>query len=1035
MPRWTPEQLRAIETSGSNIIVSAGAGSGKTAVLTERVVNKLRQGININELLILTFTKAAAAEMRERIRKAIKKDPALHKQLELIDTAYITTFDSYALSVVKKYHYLINVAPNITIGNDNLFKLKKKQIMDEIFENCYLGNDEKFVKFISDLCVKDDNDIRAYILNLSEKIALRIDKESYLNNYITEFYNDSNINKLIEEYNVLLLTKISDLKESIEDISYYVDGNYYENLLNSFTKLLNANSYDEIKNNLDIKIPMLPHGSEEEVKERKESISEKLKSIKDLCNYDSEADMKECLLTTKPYVETIVFILKNYYTKIEEYKFEKDIYEFNDIAMMAIEILDKNADVCNEIKFSLKEILVDEYQDTSDLQENFIKHIENNNVYMVGDIKQSIYRFRNANPYIFKNKYDNYSLNNGGIKIDLNKNFRSRNEVLMNINLMFDYVMNNDIGGAEYRETHRMIFGNSLYEEQGKTTDNRNMNVIRYPYEPKSEFSKEEVEAFIIAQDIKNKINDNYLVFDKETSTLRKSVYSDYVILMDRTTNFELYKKIFEFLNIPLTIHKDESLTDEMVSLVLKNLLCLIKCIYNKQYGIEFKYYFTSIARSFLFRYEDNDIFNMFVNNSFKDSEIYDISVNISNMLEHLSPLELLEIVIEKFNFYNHIIKIGNIAQSLTQLDYYINLSEEIMTLGYDSFKFIDYLKEIIDNKYEMKYSVDLKDINSVKMMTIHKSKGLEYPVCYFSGLYKTFNISDLKERIIYDSDFGIITPFFKEGLGETINKKLLKERYIKEEISEKIRLFYVALTRAREKIILVLPSNDSNAEIRELVNNNIRLSYRSFADIINSLNSKLGDYTTTLDLTRIMLSKDYNIVNKKDLDVSIDNEENIKVKDVDIVVQKQTTDSFSKKQKDYISLEQQENINLGLKMHNILENIDFKKPNFDLIDDNFYRSKVINFYNQLGDIKCAKIYQEYEFMYEENQILYHGVIDLMLEYPESVKIIDYKLKNVKDEAYIKQLKGYKNYVEEISGKKVSIQLYSIIDETFEDIF
>ena len=215
MPRWTPEQLRAIETSGSNIIVSAGAGSGKTAVLTERVVNKLRQGININELLILTFTKAAAAEMRERIRKARKKDPALHKQLELIDTAYITTFDSYALSVVKKYHYLINVAPNITIGNDNLFKLKKKQIMDEIFENCYLGNDEKFVKFISDLCVKDDNDIRAYILNLSEKIALRIDKESYLNNYITEFYNDSNINKLIEEYNALLLTKISDLKEII----------------------------------------------------------------------------------------------------------------------------------------------------------------------------------------------------------------------------------------------------------------------------------------------------------------------------------------------------------------------------------------------------------------------------------------------------------------------------------------------------------------------------------------------------------------------------------------------------------------------------------------------------------------------------------------------------------------------------------------------------------------------------------------------------------------------------------------------------
>ena len=1034
MPRWTPEQMHAIETSGSNIIVSAGAGSGKTAVLTERVITKLRNGVNINELLILTFTKAAAAEMKERIRKAIKKDETLHKQLELIDTAYITTFDSYALSVVKKYHYLINVSPNITIGNDNVFKLKKKQIIDEIFEQKYLEKDSEFIKFISDLCTKDDSEIRAYVLNLSEKLSLRIDKTDYLNNYITNFYNDTNINNLVNNYIYLLLNKISELAKSIEDISYYVDGKYYNSLIDSFSNLINAKNYEEIKSNLDIKIPMLPRGSDGEVKSQKEIISDNLKKIKELCNYDSTLDMKECILLTKPYVNSIINILKEYYKRIMDYKFEKDIYEFTDIAMMAIDILDKNPDVCDEIKYSLKEILVDEYQDTSDLQETFIKHIENNNVYMVGDIKQSIYRFRNANPYIFKNKYDNYSLGKDGIKIDLNKNFRSRNEVLTDINLLFDYIMDNDIGGAEYRDTHRMVFGNMSYEEQGKTDDNRHMNIIRYPYERGFQFTKEEIEAFIIAEDIKNKVNNNYLVFDKETSLLRKSTYSDYVILMDRTTNFELYKKIFEYLNIPLAIHKDESLTGETVSLVLKNLLCLIKCINDNEFGTLFKYHFTSVARSFLFRYDDNDIFNMFINNNFKMNDIYNISLAISKKLQYLTPLELINEVVTKFNFYENIVTIGNISSSLTQLDYYTKLSEEVMPLGYDSFKFIDYLAELIDNEYEMKYSVDLKDVDSVKMMTIHKSKGLEYPVCYFSGLYKPFNISDLKEHILYDNEYGIITPFFKEGLGEVITKRLLKERFIKEEISEKIRLFYVALTRARENMIFVLPTSDTMLEIKNLVDNNIRLSYRSFADIINSLNSKLDDYTKTIDLTSICLSKDYNIISNKEIDTKDYKNEPLEVKDINIQVKEQDSDSFSKKVHDYVSLEQQKNIDLGLTMHSILENMNFKAPNFDLITDTFYRTKVIDFYNKLGDIKDANIYQEYEFMYEENNVLYHGIIDLMLEYTDYIRIIDYKLKNVKDESYIKQLTGYKNYVEQTSGKRTTIELYSIIDETFEVI-
>ena len=213
-----------------------------------------------------------------------------------------------------------------------------------------------------------------------------------------------------------------------------------------------------------------------------------------------------------------------------------------------------------------------------------------------------------------------------------------------------------------------------------------------------------------------------------------------------------------------------------------------------------------------------------------------------------------------------------------------------------------------------------------------------------------------------------------------------------------------------------------------------IRLSYRNFSDIINSVSEKLDIYTTNIELESLDLSKDYLLTSKREItDLCLDSNKLV-VNEIKIEDQTIETESFSKKLHEYISKEQQKNIDLGLKMHSILENIDFKNPNFDDIEDEFYKTKVINFYNKLGDVCTANIYQEYEFKYEENNIKYHGIIDLMLEYPDYIKIIDYKLKNVKDEAYTKQLTGYKNYVEKISGKSVRVMLYSILDETFEEV-
>lgn len=1029
MPKWTDEQLDAITKEGSNIIVSAGAGSGKTAVLTERVITKIKNGVSVDKLLILTFTKAAAQEMKERIRQAIQKENLI-EQLKLLDCAYITTFDSFALSIVKKYHYLINVSQNITIGNENVFLIEKTNILDDIFEELYEEENPQFIKLIDDLCVKDDSEIRKYILNIRSKLDMKIDSKLYLENYIDEYYNDTNLSKFVQEYMSLLKNKIDKIKTILTDISYYVDGEFYQKLNESLEPLLGSINYQDIKLNLNLKLPRLPQCSEEIVKNKKEEINSVVKDLKSLCLYEDEDEIKQCIYRTKDYADIIIKVLNKLDDRIKEFKLKNDIYEFNDIALLSIQILKDNPEVCREEIDNFNEILVDEYQDTSDIQEEFINLIANNNVYMVGDVKQSIYRFRNANPYIFKNKYDSYSKHLGGEKIDLNKNFRSRNEVIDNINIIFNYVMDDIIGGANYLYEHQMIFGNTAYLESGNNLVNNNMDILKYSTE--SEFNKNEIEAFIIADDIINKMSSNYQVFDKKSSTLRNCRYSDFVILMDRATDFELYKKVFEYKNIPLTIYKDEVMNGEIDQLVINNLLTLIREIKNKNFDTHFRYLFTSVARSFLFELPDQFIFDTIKNNSFYDTEIFKKCHEIAKEYDHLTPYQLLNKIISSFDIYEKLISIGNVKASVIHIEQLLALSLDLMNLGYNCNQFIEYLNRINAEDYKIKYSINNDDIEAVKIMTIHKSKGLEYPICYFSGLYKTFNISDLKEKIIFDNYFGIILPYFKEGIGETICKDLMRNRFIMEEISEKIRLFYVALTRAREKIIMLLPIKEQDFMVEKLIDQNIRLKYRSLADIVDSLGNLVDSYTKEISLDELNLTKDYNVVIKKAVTELFDNKLNdLQVTELNIDLEYLSKLSFSKKTSSLISKDEQKNIDLGLKIHSILENIDFHNPNFALIENSFYRTKVKNFYNQLHDIKNAKVYQEYEFMYQEDDNLYHGIIDLMLEYDDHIEIIDYKLKNTTDEAYLKQLSGYKTFVQTLTSKPIKIYLYSLLDEKF----
>ena len=1033
---WTDEQWNAIYDKGHNIIVSAGAGSGKTAVLSERVIENLKSGMSIKEVLLLTFTKAASLEMKTRIRNKIKKNPSLSKELSLIDEAYITTFDSFALSIVKKYHYILNISPNVSIIDGSLIRIKKKEILTNIFDKYYENRNEKFLKLISDFCIKDDKEIFESILSIYSKIDLKYNKNEYLDNYINEYFNIDRINNDIKDYEKLLMSKFEELDYLIEDMSYYIDSDYITNLRLSVSNLMHSKTYDEIVSNLSIEIPRLPKGSTDEVKEKKELINDVIKNIKSLCTYKNREEIMSSILSTKDYKEVIIDILKDFDEHVMSYKYENDIYEFTDIANLAIKLVKENVSVKEELKSSFKEIMIDEYQDTNDLQEILINLISDNNVYMVGDIKQSIYRFRNANPDIFKEKYNKYSNHIGGEKIDLNKNFRSREEVLNNINLLFNKVMDESIGGADYIKSHQMIFGNKSYINKGKTIQNYDFELYSYMYDKKSEYSKEEIEAFIIAKDILSKVKGNYQIFDKDTSVLRNAEYSDFVILMDRTTNFDLYKKIFLYLGIPLELYKDETMNEDTDIIVLNNLIKFTIKLDTGVYDKELEYLFTSVMRSFLCESPDEEIFDTIKNKTILTSPLANKVRKIK--LNNKSSYEIINDLINEFDFYNKLITIGNESASSVKLNSILSNAKTTSSIGYDINSFSEYLDNVIKEKIDIKYTIHSGVSNSVKIMTIHKSKGLEFPICYFSGLYKPFNISDIKEKFTYSNKYGIITPYFDEGVAETIYKHLLKNDYLKEEISEKIRLFYVALTRAKEKMILVMPYEEIvNGKESDLVSNVVRSKYKSLLDIVSSTLVSLTKYVTVIDYNKSGITKDYSLLIKKDFKSGI--EKSTEVLNVnELLVENETLidKHYSKENNKLITSDVKKNMKFGKYVHEVLEYFDLKKKDYSYIKDEFIKNKIISFSNLpiFDNVNEANIFHEYEFIYTLNNTKYHGVIDLMLEYPSHIDIIDYKLSDVTYINYISQLNGYKEYISSITKKPVNVYLYSIINEKISSL-
>jgi ATP-dependent nuclease subunit A len=812
---FTKEQQLAITTKGTNVIVSAGAGSGKTAVLTQRVLYFIQnEGYKINEFLILTFTKLAAGEMKERIRKALSE--AKLDDANAVDHASITTFDAYALSLVKKYHFLLNVSSDIKIIDTNIISVRKRTLIKEIFNELYEQENPSFLDMIRKYAFKDDIEIRDLVLKLSDKANLEIDSENYLNHYIDKYYQDEVILDYVNVYIDRLKEMSSELEEKLTELPTILINKkdkvtYQQAVLSYLNGLFSATTYDEYIASIPKEsFPRIPIGLEQSEKDVIHAYKEKYKELREWIDKlpRSKDEFFHNFKEEIPYVKVLIDIVKELHVRISQYKSQYDVYEFQDIAKMALSIVKEHHRIKEEIQHKLKMIMIDEYQDTSILQEEFINTISNQNVYMVGDIKQSIYRFRNAKSDIFAKKYEDYTQNKGGIAINLNKNFRSRKEVLEDINYLFTHVMTKDLGKADYAYKHRIEYGNTNYVKAGPVKETRHSSFILYPPQ-KSSMNVPVIEANLIANDIVDKMNNQFQVyeFDKVSKkpVLRNCRFSDFCILMDRGSAFDIYAKVFSEYKIPLFIENDENIRENDVVFILTNLLRLIKAIQNTDYqNTDFRKAFISVTRSFLYQYSDQTLYEICKNYAYFDDPFF---IKLKELVINNGDLPIASLftkIIFELDIYQKCIRIGNIERNEKYLDTFISMFKEMSKLDYTIDDFIMYMEYIHEYELKITLSSNGTNLDSVRIMNIHKSKGLEFPIVYFSGLKKNFNQTESKESFGVSSQFGLILP--PNHPNQICIPKDLNTYYEhKEDISEKIRLLYVSLTRTKEKMIFIL--------------------------------------------------------------------------------------------------------------------------------------------------------------------------------------------------------------------------------------
>ncbi|GGI15044.1 helicase-exonuclease AddAB subunit AddA [Gottfriedia solisilvae] len=876
--KWTADQQKAIDKEGSDILVAAAAGSGKTAVLVERMIQKIirdENPINVDELLVVTFTKASAQEMKERIGIALEKQLELNpgsnhlrKQSSLLNKASISTIHSFCTEVIRSNYYLLELDPNFRTAEEIEIKLLMDEVLEELLEAEYSDeSNNHFFDFVDRYTSdRDDSDLPSLILKLYRHAISNPNPSEFLQSFVNQY---DVIGKEVDEIPFMevlkkyiqddLTTCINGYKQALELINSPDGPEKYGDLFTqeyfALESLFHASelSWEEIHKRLqNISFNRLPTIKKTEGDQRKKELAKSFRdnaktTIEDLKNkfFSRSIDVHlKQIHELKPLCEKLISLVEQFIHLFKQAKLENGILDFNDLEHYALEILmEKNeqnelipSSVAKVYQDKFTEVLVDEYQDTNYVQESILRLITrgvgaSGNLFMVGDVKQSIYRFRLAEPELFISKYNTFEKEqngNTGLRIDLSKNFRSRAEVLDATNFIFKQIMGRELGGIEYDEDAMLKLGATypeysdctselvlLTKEDEEATQDENEMIV--------EEKLERIEARYVANRMKELVESNYLVTDK-SGVMRPVKYSDMAILGRSLSNADLYIEECKALGIPLYAEKSRDLFETIEVAVFINLL---KIIDNTIQDIPL----ASVLRSPMVGLTERDLTKIRLNGkgSFYDACLAYLN-NVENMNQPLTnklndffqqltkwkqlvKRESLSIfiwkVLKESTYFDFVGGLPGGKQRQANLITIFDRAKALEETNYRSlFQFLRFLDRMKDRGEELgEVRMLSEQENVVQMMTIHKSKGLEFPVVFVVNTSKQFNMQDLSAKFILQKELGLgmnfVHPIYRTT-NSTLLKETIKRKEREELISEELRILYVALTRAKEKLILV---------------------------------------------------------------------------------------------------------------------------------------------------------------------------------------------------------------------------------------
>ena len=923
--KWTDEQLLAIETRGKNLLVAAAAGSGKTAVLVERIIKIITDDnnpVDIDKLLVVTFTNAAASEMRERIGDAISKkleempdSKMLQRQLALLNKSNITTIHSFCLDIIKNNFHLIDLDPGFRIGDETECTLIKQDVLIELFEDKYDKEDEGFLNLIEAYCTnRDDERLKEIVLKLYNfsmsgpwpSVWLREKAQEFNINSLDELEKASWYKVLKESLYLDLNNGKNGLDEAIKiceedsDLAPYLlnlkpELNGIENAINS----LNLNLEQIYKAIKDIefayRIKTVKKGLGDEldkkkVKSLRDDVKKKINQIKGGVFSVSLDETLNGIKNMYPIIKSLTELVIEFSDRYVKKKMERVILDFNDLEHLCLKILtcnDENGEVyassvAQKFREKFEEVLVDEYQDSNNVQETIIsmvsrKDLDNPNVFMVGDVKQSIYRFRQAKPELFLEKYNSYSEedNKKNRKIMLYKNFRSREEVIKGVNFIFKSLMSKTVGELDYTDKEALNLGAS-YDEINKDNvyfqDNEFIDLDKIEVsgalelhildkssdfeDGKNEINDEDdkendneedlsavaIEARIIAKRIKELINPSdgkcFMVFDKNLNRYRKITYKDIVILLRSTKNWaDTIVEELSFGGIP--VYADIN-TGYFQTIEIRTIMSLLHIIDNPMQDI----YTIASMRSPIFAFtseeladirilnRDNyfylnvkdiaeDVYDERINKSLKDKCVYFIE-KIGSWREkslYMPIDEFLWYLYSDTSYYGYVGAMVNGIQRQANLRILFQRAKQYEQTSFKGlFNFINFINKLRKSSGDLGTAKILgENEDVVRIMSIHKSKGLEFPVVFLSGCGKQFNLRDINDSLLFHEELGIgadCIDIKKRIRYTTLQKYAIKKKFELETLSEEMRILYVALTRAKEKLIITGSSYNLQKDI-----------------------------------------------------------------------------------------------------------------------------------------------------------------------------------------------------------------------------